>query len=106
MTTLVIIKYLLLKKMCIKPILGFSRLLRTFKWVAIPFYLKNIGVIYQIMMYFTFYDIINKFLEVYLDDMVMKSKTKESHLRDLLVSFEWIRFYRLKLNYLNYAFKI
>lgn len=70
------------------------------------FYLKNIGAIYQILMYFILYDIINKFLEVYLDDMVMKSRTKESYMRDLLASLKWIRFHRLKMNNLKHAFRV
>lgn len=42
-----------------------------------------------------FHDLIHKFVEVYIDDILAKSKKKENHLEDLRVIFER---YNLKLN--------
>ncbi|XP_026429829.1 uncharacterized protein LOC113326293 [Papaver somniferum] len=45
-----------------------------------------------------FKDMIGKTVEVYIDDMVVKSKQKESHLSDLKRTFERLRQYGMKLN--------
>ena len=37
-------------------------------------------------------------MEVYIDDMLVKSKKKENHLSDLSKTFEILRKYRMKLN--------
>lgn len=47
------------------------------------------------------YDMIRKEMEVYLDDMIFKSLTKEYHLADLKMIFERLRKDDLKLNPVN-----
>ncbi|XP_059627439.1 uncharacterized protein LOC132270270 [Cornus florida] len=63
----------------------------TFKWVVMPFGLKNAGATYQQAMNAVFHDMIGKFMEVYIDDVVVKSATKAKHLADLRRSFERMR---------------
>ena len=46
--------------------------IRTFEWVGMPFRLKNTGATYQKAMNSIFYDMIGQFIEVYIDDMVIK----------------------------------
>ena len=45
-----------------------------------------------------FHDMMHKEIEVYMDDMIVKSKTKEEHLVNLRKLFERLRKYRLRLN--------
>ena len=44
------------------------------------------------------HDLIHKEVEVYVDDMIMKSKDREGHIPALRKFFERIRFYKLQLN--------
>jgi hypothetical protein len=45
----------------------------TFEWVVMSFGLKNARAIYQRAMNSIFHDIIGKYMEVYIDDIVIKS---------------------------------
>ncbi|RDX73065.1 Retrovirus-related Pol polyprotein from transposon 17.6, partial [Mucuna pruriens] len=45
-----------------------------------------------------FHDMIHKEVEVYVDDMIAKSKMPKKHINDLRKLFEWLRKYRLRLN--------
>ena len=47
------------------------------------FGLKNAGATYQRAMNYIFHDLINILVEIYIDDVVVKSKTAERHLEDL-----------------------
>ncbi|XP_059635981.1 uncharacterized protein LOC132278189 [Cornus florida] len=53
-----------------------------------------------------FHDMIGKFMEVYIDDVVVKSATKAKHLADLRRSFERMRAHGLKMNPLKCAFGV
>ena len=44
----------------------------TFEWVVMPFGLKNAGATYQRAMNSIFHNIIGQFMEVYIDDVVIK----------------------------------
>lgn len=70
----------------------------TFCYKVMPFGLKNVGATYQWAMTALFHDMINKEMEVYVDDMIVKSRHKEDHLRHLRKLFVHLRKYRLKLN--------
>ncbi|XP_059663595.1 uncharacterized protein LOC132309293 [Cornus florida] len=78
----------------------------TFEWVVMPFGLKNAGATYQRAMNAIFHDMIGKFMEVYIDDVVVKSATKAKHLADLRRSFERMRTHGLKMNPLKCAFGV
>lgn len=45
-----------------------------------------------------FHDVMHKEMEVYVDDMIAKTKAEEDHLTDLRKIFERMRRYDLKLN--------
>ena len=45
-----------------------------------PFGLKNIGATYQRLVNRMFKDLIGKSIEVYVDDMLVKSKITEDHI--------------------------
>jgi hypothetical protein len=53
-----------------------------------------------------FYDMINHTMDVYIDDIVIKSKSKSTHLDQLYALFEWMRMYDQKMNLLKYAFGV
>jgi hypothetical protein len=54
-----------------------------FKWVVMPFGLKNAGATYQRAMNYIFHELIGKIVEIYIDDVVVKSKGYKEHLANL-----------------------
>ena len=62
------------------------------------FGLKNAGSTYQRMMTKMFESLLGKNIEIYIDDMVVKSKVVSEHLEDLRIIFEILRNYKLHLN--------
>nr|KYP43118.1 Retrovirus-related Pol polyprotein from transposon gypsy [Cajanus cajan] len=54
--------------------------LGVYEWVVMPFGLKNAGATYQRAMNLIFHDLIGKFFQVYIDDIVIGSKQKDDHL--------------------------
>ena len=60
--------------------------------------LKNTGATYQRAMVALFHNMMHKKIEVYVDDMIAKSKTEEGHLVNLQKLFKRVRKYRLRLN--------
>ena len=63
-----------------------------------PFGLKNAGSTYQRMMTKMFEPQFGKNIEVYIDDMVVKSKVVSEHVGDLRSIFEILREHKLCLN--------
>ena len=63
-----------------------------------PFGLKNAGVTYQRLMNRMFASQIGKNVQVYVDDMLVKSQREEDHLEDLRETFDTLRSYNMKLN--------
>ncbi|XP_021658430.2 uncharacterized protein LOC110648488 [Hevea brasiliensis] len=69
-----------------------------------PFRLKNAGATYQRAMVTLFHDLMHKEVEVYVDDMIIKSRGAESHVAMVRKVFERLRKYRLKLNPIKCVF--
>ena len=69
-----------------------------YHYTVIPVGLKNVGATYQRMMTRMFWDKIERTVEVYIDDMVVKSKREERHIEDLQGAFEVLRQHKLCLN--------
>ena len=63
-----------------------------------PFGLKNVGATYQRLMNKMFAQQIEKNVQVYVDDMLVKSRREEDHLGDLKETFNTLRSYNIKLN--------
>ena len=78
----------------------------TFEWVVMPFGLKNVGATYQRVMNSIFHDIIGKYMEVYIDDIVVKSQDFDKHLENLEKVFIRMRKHQLKMNPLKCAFGV
>ncbi|KAL0439398.1 UNVERIFIED_CONTAM: hypothetical protein Slati_2422800 [Sesamum latifolium] len=70
----------------------------TFCYVDMPFGLKNAGATYQRLVDKIFRPQLGRNMEVYVDDMLVKSKEVSHHVEDLEETFAVLREYRLKLN--------
>jgi hypothetical protein len=69
-----------------------------FCYKVMPFGLKNAGATYQRLMNKMFRNQIGRNVEVYIDDMLVKTKDEANHLEDLEETFKTLRQYRMKLN--------
>ncbi|GAU50475.1 hypothetical protein TSUD_409600 [Trifolium subterraneum] len=69
----------------------------TFCYKVMPFGLTNAGATYQRGMTTLFHDMMHKEIEVYVDDMIVKSGTEEEHVENLSKIFQRLRKYRLRL---------
>uniref|UniRef100_A0A2N9FA17 Uncharacterized protein n=1 Tax=Fagus sylvatica TaxID=28930 RepID=A0A2N9FA17_FAGSY len=70
----------------------------TYCYKMMLFGLKNAGATYQRMVTKMFEHIIGKTVEVYIDNMLVKSLHEEDHIVDLLQVFDILRESRLRLN--------
>ena len=77
-----------------------------YHYTVMPFGLKNAGVTYQRMLTRMFRDKIGHTVEVYIDDMMVKSKQKAWHVEDLQGVFEVLQKHRLHLNAEKCAFGV
>ena len=69
-----------------------------YHYKVMSFGLKNAGSTYQRMMTRMFESLLGKNIEIYIDNMVVKSKMVSKHLGDLQVVFKILRSYKLRLN--------
>ena len=79
------------KTSCVTPI-------GNYHYKVMPFGLKNAGSTYQRMMTKMFESQMGKNIEVYIDNMVVKSKIVSKHIGDLTNIFEILRGHKLRLN--------
>lgn len=70
----------------------------TYCYKVMPFGLKNACATYQRAMTKVFRDMIHKEMEVYVDDMVVRSMTLEEHYKDLEKFLERLTKYNVRLN--------
>ena len=70
------------------------------------FGLKNAGATYQRLMNKIFKPLIGHTMEVYVDDMITKSRELIDHVKLLEETFELLRKYRMKLNPEKCAFGV
>ena len=63
-----------------------------------PFGLKNAGATYQRLVNKMFADYLGNIMEVYINDMLVKSLLAEQHLDHLCYAFEVLRKYNMKFN--------
>ncbi|CAL8989484.1 unnamed protein product [Prunus brigantina] len=78
----------------------------TYEWVVMPFGLKNAGATYQRAMNLIFHDLIGRTVEVYIDDVVVKSPFKADHPEHLRQAFARMRSHGLKMNPKKCAFGV
>ncbi|RDX87452.1 hypothetical protein CR513_31070, partial [Mucuna pruriens] len=77
-----------------------------FCYKVMSFGLKNIGTTYQRAIVTLFHDMMHKEVEVYVDDMIAKSKTPRQHISNLRKLFERLRKYKLRLNLAKCTFGV
>jgi hypothetical protein len=77
-----------------------------FEWVVKTFGLKIAGAIYQRSMKLIFHELLGNTMEVYIDNIVVKSTQFDSHIADLQKVFDKIRQYGLKMNPRKCAFGV
>jgi hypothetical protein len=73
---------------------------------VMPFGLKNIGATYQRLVNKMFQNQIRRNMEIYVDDMLVKSAESVSHAHDLQEAFETLKQYGMKLNPAKCAFRV
>ena len=61
---------------------------RVYSYKVMPFELKNVGATYQRMMNKVFVELIERNKEVYLDDILVKSKDPQQHWHNLEETFK------------------
>jgi hypothetical protein len=77
-----------------------------FQWIVMTFELKNAGATYQRAMNYIFHELIGKIVEIYIDDVVIKSLNHDSHLEDVKRTLECTRKHGLKMNPSKCAFGV
>jgi hypothetical protein len=77
-----------------------------FEYVVMTFGLKNAGATYQRAMNHIFHDLIGNLVEIYIDDIVVKSASVEGHLDDLRQVLERNRKFGLRMNPKKCAFGV
>ena len=73
---------------------------------VMPFRLKNAGATYQRLANKMFQKHIGTFMEVYIDDMLVKSVKPGLHVNHLAVAFQVLKDYKMKLNPTKCAFGV
>ena len=71
-----------------------------------PFELKNAGATYQRLINKMFAHQLGRNVQVYVDDMLVKSVRENDHLNDLQETFDTLRSYNMKLNPSKCMFRI
>ena len=69
-----------------------------FCYKMMSFSLKNAGVTYQRLMNKMFAHQIGRNVQVYVDNMLVKSQRNDDHLDDLRETFDTLHSYNIKLN--------
>ena len=77
---------------------AFVRPTGNYHYKVMPFGLKNAGFTYQRMMTRMFEPQLGKSIEIYVDDIVIKSKVVSEHLGDFSSTFNVLRKHKLHLN--------
>jgi hypothetical protein len=68
------------------------------------FGLKNASATYQRAMNLIFHVLLEIILEIYIDDIIVKSDSMDNHLADLRLALERMHRYGLKMNLLKCVF--
>jgi hypothetical protein len=77
-----------------------------FEWIVMTFGLKNANATYQRAMNLIFHDFIGIVLEIYIDDVIVKSDSMNNNLADLRLALERMCRYGLKMNPIKCVFDV
>ena len=78
----------------------------TYCYRVMPFGLKNTGATYQRLVNRIFQKQIGIFMEVYIDDMLVKSIKAKLHITHLAEAFQVLKSYNMKLNPAKSTFEV
>ena len=78
----------------------------TYCYQVMPFGLKNAGATYQRLVNIMFQKHIGATMEVYINDMLVKSVKAKHHVDHLAESFQVLKDYKMKLNPTKCAFGV
>ena len=73
---------------------------------VMPFGLKNVGATYQCIMSQVFEPLLGRIVEVYIDDILVKSRSRKDHLAHLREPFCLLQEHQLRLNPAKCTFKV
>ena len=80
------------------PKTAFSCRFGNYEYRVMPFGLKNAPATFQRLMNYVFKDLLDVCVLVYLDDILIFSKTREEHLKHIRIVFERLRKFKLFVN--------
>ena len=86
--------------------IAFVTFVGNYHYKVMPFSLKNAGSTYQRMMTKMFEPQLGKNVEVYIDDMAVKSKLVSEHVGDLTSIFKILKEHKLRLNAFKCSFGV
>jgi len=86
--------------------IAFRTPIRNFYYTVMPFGLKNVGPTYQCIMTMIFHDMMHREIEDYVNDIMVKSRKHEDHVKVLRKVFERCRLFKLRVNPLKCAFGV
>jgi ribonuclease HI len=89
-----------------KTAFGVLGVVGLFEYMVMTFGLKNTGAMYQRAMNYIFHDLISKLVEIYIDNVMVKSASVEGHLGDLRQVLEGTRRFGLRMNPKKCAFGV
>ena len=95
-------------RMAIKDVekTAFRTPIGNFYYIVMSFDLKNARATYQQIVTTIFHDMMHKEMEDYMDDIVVKSKTRIGHFQILEQVFERCRKYKLRINPMKGAYGV
>ena len=95
-------------QMAIKDVekIAFRTSIGNFYYTVMPVGLKNVGPTYQRTMTVIVHDMMHKEIEDYVDDIMVKLKTRAGHLQVLEQVFKRHKMYKLRINPLKCAFRV
>ena len=86
--------------------IAFITLMGNYCYRVMPFRLKNAGATYQWLMNKIFADHIGVLMKVYIDDMLVKTKTEDELLQNLETVFSCLWEHRMRLNPQKWVFTV
>ena len=79
---------------------------RAYCYKVMPFSLKNAGVTFQLMVNEVFKELIGNPMEVYVNDMLVKSLDRSDHVKNSRETFALFRKFNVKLNPEKCTFRV
>ena len=85
---------------------AFRMPIKNFYYTVMPFGLKNAGATYHRTMTAIFHDMMHREIKNYVDDIMVKSRMRENHVKLLKKVFEKCKLFKLRMNPLKCAFGV